>query len=117
MNVYISGPMSGHDDFNFPAFHAVAQKLIEEGHNPVNPANLPQALYCAKTGRLEVVPYCILLDTCLETIAIMADAILLLPGWEFSNGAKREYNLAVKLGLEVLPYPVEICDSSDIQRD
>lgn len=115
MNVYISGPMSGHDDLNFPAFNAAALILKSQGHNPLNPALLPQLIY--NKGRHDIIPYCVLLDTCLETIAIMADAIVMLPGWEFSNGAKKEYHLAVKLGLEVWPYPAEICDSAAIAGD
>ena len=38
--IYISGPMTGLPEFNFPAFHAAAAKLRERGHAAVNPAEI-----------------------------------------------------------------------------
>lgn len=38
--VYISGPMSGLPDLNFPAFNAAAQQLRELGLDAVNPADI-----------------------------------------------------------------------------
>jgi hypothetical protein len=116
MNIYISGPMSGMDNFNFPEFHRAAKRVREEGHNPINPAELPQLMFCDKTANYVPVPYSILLDTCLETIAIMADAILLLDGWENSNGACQELALAKKLGLQVMIFgiPHNFCEDSAV---
>ena len=36
--VYLSGPMTGLPDLNFPAFHAAADKLRSQGVQVVNPA-------------------------------------------------------------------------------
>ena len=36
--VYISGPMTGLPDFNHPSFDYKAERLIEMGFMPVNPA-------------------------------------------------------------------------------
>ena len=36
--IYVSGPMSGLPDLNFPAFHAAAAELRALGHTVVNPA-------------------------------------------------------------------------------
>lgn len=91
MNVYISGPMTGIDNFNYPAFFDAENKLALAGHNPINPARLPAGL-----------TYREYLDTDLEIIAIMADAIIQLPGWQQSKGAVEEYKLAVKLNLEIM---------------
>ena len=38
--IYILGPMRGHDQYNFPAFYAMAEKLLAAGFDPVNPADL-----------------------------------------------------------------------------
>lgn len=91
MNVYISGPMTGHDNLNFPAFFEAEERLRCEGHNPINPARHPQGLSYQEYINLD-----------LETIAIMADALLMLPGWEQSKGAKLERELAEKLKLEII---------------
>lgn len=90
--IYISGPMTGIRDFNFPAFNAEAKRLRGLGFDVVNPAELnlePGKTYhqCLRTDIRE-------LTTC--------DAIALLPGWAYSNGAKLERHVANALGLEVL---------------
>ncbi len=88
--IYVSGPMTGHADFNFPAFHAAAARLREAGYEPINPAenfggrtDLPRETYL----RADV----ILLAQC--------EAIAMLPGWEESRGAKLEYLLARELNM------------------
>lgn len=91
MNVYISGPMTGHDNFNHEAFHDAEWQLKCQGHNAINPARLPAGL-----------SYQEYMDIDLETIAIMADALLMLPGWQSSRGAMMEYELALKLKLEIM---------------
>jgi hypothetical protein len=40
LRIYILGPMRGHDQYNFPAFYAMAEKLSAAGYDPVNPAEL-----------------------------------------------------------------------------
>jgi len=90
--IYISGPMTGIEDHNFPAFHAAAERLREAGWDVANPAenfdgrtDLPRETYL----RADVA----LLAQC--------DAIALLPGWRDSRGARLEYALAQELGLDV----------------
>ena len=39
----------------------------------------------------------------LEVIAMSAEAIALLPGWENSPGSKKELKTALDLGLEIMP--------------
>lgn len=102
MNVYISGPMSGIDNFNFPAFFDAENKLALAGHNPINPARLDLFFQCPLTGNIHNYTYREILDTDLEIIAIMADAIVQLPGWEQSKSAVEEYKLAKKLELEII---------------
>lgn len=93
MNIYIAGPMRGQPELNFPAFFAAEEHLRKAGHNPINPARLPQ------DEGLEPDDY-IALD--LEIIAVMADAIALLPGWHDSIGVHQEYSLAIDLDIDIL---------------
>jgi len=88
--IYLSGPMTGHQDHNFPAFHAAADRFRKAGWDVANPAenfggrtDLPREVYL----RADVA----MLARC--------DAVALLPGWERSRGATLEAVLAAELGL------------------
>jgi hypothetical protein len=90
--IYISGPMSGLPDHNFPAFHAEAARLRLAGYDVVNPAELglaPDARWaeCMRAA----IPY---LLTC--------DTICLLQRWATSRGARLEFRIAASLGFRVL---------------
>lgn len=92
--VYVSGPMTGYDDFNYPAFHAAANELLELGFDVVNPAEnfegrtgLPLSMYLRKDiGQL--------IDQC--------DAVYMLHGWENSAGARMEWAVANGLDLDLM---------------
>lgn len=89
--IYLSGPMTGLPELNFPAFHAEAARLRALGYRVVNPAEL-----CPDPS----VPW----ETCMrEDIKALCDCttLALLPGWENSKGAHLELYLAHRLGLEV----------------
>ena len=40
--VYISGPMSGLPDYNYPEFFDLAEYLCRIGFEPINPATIPE---------------------------------------------------------------------------
>ena len=40
MRIYVAGPMTGHPELNFPAFHAAATELRALGHHVENPAEI-----------------------------------------------------------------------------
>lgn len=105
--VYIAGPMTGIEQFNFPAFYAAERGLKAAGHQVVNPARHPPAVRCIFTGEVHTMSYEDFLNLDLEIIASGCDAVALLPGWRDSPGARREQQLAVSLGLEVLPLAAE----------
>lgn len=102
MRVYLAGPMSGIDDFNFPAFFAASEKLKAAGHDVFNPAQNDIDTW----GDMETIKAkanyrdCLRMD--LNWILDHAQAIALLPGWENSKGARAEHALSVALGLEVI---------------
>jgi hypothetical protein len=91
LNMYISGPMSGIEDCNRAVFRFWSEFLRELGYNPLNPAEL-------EPGH----DYEWYIEVDLTTIAIAADALLMLVNWEQSPGAVREHALAVSLGLPVI---------------
>ncbi|GLG01699.1 hypothetical protein Alches_17390 [Alicyclobacillus hesperidum subsp. aegles] len=88
MKVYISGPMSGLPEYNFPAFFRAADAIRQQGDEPINPAEgAPEGWtweqYMRRALRM-------LLD---------ADAVVMLPGWQQSQGARLEYVIAQQLGM------------------
>src|ERR1700722_13889131 len=108
MKIYLAGPMRGYANFNFPAFDFAAAKLRADGHDVFSPAERDREIHGTKlednatgdekqatltTGfsRLETLAA----DT--RYIAIHADAIELLPGWEKSSVANAELALAKAL--------------------
>jgi hypothetical protein len=106
LKVYIAGPMRGIKDFNFPAFEAAAKALREIGWQVVSPHeedirhdgldvkkhkdfnNPPHSFSYYMKRDLPLVCEC--------------DAIALLPGWEQSEGAKLEHQVAQSLGKMVI---------------
>ena len=89
--IYISGPMSGLPDLNFPAFHAAAAALRARGFDVVNPAelNVDNQGDWASCMKADIKALC------------DCTALALLPGWEDSRGAHLEVHLAHRLGMKV----------------
>ncbi|GGD30623.1 DUF4406 domain-containing protein [Aureimonas glaciei] len=96
--VYLSGPMRGIEDWNYPAFHAAAAKLRAAGHRAFNPAEFPH------DGAMEEFPIRQAFASYAVFICTEADTIVLLPGWEKSPGANAELSLAKICRLEVVEY-------------
>lgn len=90
--VYLSGPMTGMPDLNFPAFNAEAARLRDIGFEVVNPAeiNRDATMTWEACMRNDIKALC------------DCDAIALLPGWEQSKGAHLEVHIAHRLGLSVV---------------
>lgn len=95
MRIYIAGPMTGHPDFNYPAFKAAAAMLRAEGYVVENPAENPNPACKSWAGYMRMA--IAQLVTC--------DAIYLLKGWEQSKGARIECDLARDLELAMLFQP------------
>ena len=110
MKIYLSGPMTGLPEYNYPAFHAAARALRAAGHKVVNPAELhPHTRLrrlCHRTLRaLRLVrsqpPAPTWAEYMRTDLRAMLDCemIALLPGWEQSRGARREVSIAEGLGM------------------
>lgn len=90
MNIYISGPIEGVD--NYREKFERAKRIIEKGgHNAINPAGLDLS---GLTREQILDTDLILLDLC--------DTIYMLKGWESSCGANREYGYALAKGLDIM---------------
>ena len=100
MRVYVSGPMTGKPELNFPAFHTASAWLRAKGLQVVNPAELttnPDATW-EECMRVDLQALC----TC--------HAIALLPGWEASKGAQLELHVAERLKMTVWKLPGAVLD-------
>lgn len=111
---YIAGPMTNRAHFNFPAFDAVAARARELGIDVSNPHEHDQATYpgidtAAATLIGDVVglaaevgfSFAAAMQWDLSEVA-RCEAIILLPEWETSTGAKAERFVAEITGSEVL---------------
>ena len=90
--IYISGPMSGIAEHNFPAFNAEAARLRAMGYEVVNPAEM-------NVGSQDDWHACLRADI---KALCDCDTIALMPGWENSKGAHLEVHVAHRLGIAVV---------------
>jgi hypothetical protein len=90
--IYISGPMSGLPELNFPAFAAESARLRALGYEVVNPAELSLE---PGAGWHE----CLRAD--LKAL-LDCDALALLDGWQRSAGAHLEMHVAHRVGMEIV---------------
>ena len=91
MKLYLSGKMTGAPDLNFPLFYREANRLRSMGYEVVNPAELnpdPSASWhdCMKND--------------LKALLDCA-SIVMLEGWQDSQGAHLELHIAHRVGIKV----------------
>lgn len=89
--VYIAGPITGKPNGNRKAFARAEEELFLMGYHPVNPHKLDHSQNSDDNWFLYL----------RVSIAAMlkCDAIVLLDGWEESEGANIEKNIAVNLDM------------------
>lgn len=93
MRIYLAGPMTGIEEWNYPLFRAETVRLRALGHRVVSPAEINAGhevdgwVACMKR----------------DIVALLdCDALALLPGWEKSKGARGEVALANLLDIPAL---------------
>ena|GEM_PF-6751340 len=105
--VYLSGPMTGYQDWNYPAFEAAAARLRTLGWVVLNPAEskLPP----------DTTPRAAFLADDLMAITVGAggepvDGIVFLDGWTKSAGARMEALVGLEMGMRFYLYEPDLRD-------
>jgi Domain of unknown function (DUF4406) len=91
MKLYISGPMTGYDNLNYPAFEEAAGDLRAYGYEVISPHEL-NPITATDWKECMKVDIRALLD---------CDGVATLPGHEKSKGAILENTIAAAMGLEI----------------
>lgn len=95
LKLYVCGPMTGFENFNYEMFNIAAADLRASGYEVENPADLeaentsgaPQAWSWYMRRAI--------------TKLMLCNGMALLDGWENSRGAVIEVNLAHNLGYQI----------------
>lgn len=112
IKAYLAGPMRGYPEFNFPAFREARTWLRSQGHEILCPAERDEGTGFDSTASHATdehgTPvgfdiYAAMKDD-IYFATQLADAIILLPGYEESTGAKVELLNAVITGKRVFEY-------------
>jgi hypothetical protein len=108
VKVYISGPITGLPrDLSRRIFTDAHRELAEQGHDPVNPFDIPHPDGCGCLTPVDgqhAWPCCLRKD--IRTL-VDCDAIYMLDGWQRSHGARLELQTASALGLQVWWQPAD----------
>lgn len=105
--IYLSGPMKGIADLNFPEFNRVAWKLRDQGYTVINPVEI---------GRPGMTYAELLREDIKEMIVQGADTIAILKGWENSAGAILELVNAIHFGMQIVDaYTLDQTGITDVE--
>ena len=94
MKGYLSGPMLGYEGLNYPLFAAWATYLRDLGHEVLVPSENP-----APPEGVDPIPYYMKLDL---QMVMESECLWMIPGWQYSKGAKVEASVGLALGLPLL---------------
>lgn len=92
MKIYISGAITGTNDY-MKRFKEAEEKLIEQGYDVINPAEINSHLPVNTTWDDYMKMSLVMLSMC--------DAIFMLKKWRESKGACIEYGYALGKGINV----------------
>lgn len=100
--IYIAGPMTGYDNYNYDMFHEVEKVLRNKGflyiENPATHFNGDQGL-----------SWHAYLGAAIDAV-MRSDNIVVLPGWDKSCGARLEVAVGIAVGMSIYEY---VPDASD----
>ena len=106
--VYIAGPMTGIDGFNYRAFDEARDVLLAEGWDVISPADLDRENlgidFSEMTGFEDLSDY--VEDFARQDLEALlaAHAVIVLPGWEASTGARNEMSIAAMIGVPIFDF-------------
>jgi hypothetical protein len=89
---YISGPMSGIEEYNYPYFKKVAHRLRYLGLEVYSPVEIDPVERTSGMSEMDFWQECI--NRCLVMME-NCDSIIMLQGWTRSRGARKELDLAL----------------------
>ena len=104
--VYLSGPMTGIEDWNRPAFDAAEKRLVCEPfcvmgtYNPADNIDEMQSLSHEEAMYLSMHSL-MSIDVAGSRFVPYYEVLVSLPGWEKSAGARLEREVAEACGIEV----------------
>ena len=93
MRLYLAGPMRGYTDSNHSMFDAVSKALRKAGYEVFNPAE--------SFGGDQTLPFHVYMRLDISEL-LNCDAIVVLPGWQNSEGATVEVTVAQTINIPVL---------------
>ena len=93
-SIYLSGPMTGLPEFNYPAFNAAAAHLRGLGYVVESPSELPEPPCKSWAGYMRLA----------LAQLVRCEVTVRLPGWQNSRGAVIESSLSRILGMQVCDY-------------
>lgn len=95
LRIFLSGPMTGHENFNFDKFNFIENVLKQYGVDVVNPVHI-----CKKYKKEHVLNDKAVFDKMVteqQEAEKTCNAIMLLHGWQNSKGVKLELKTAANL--------------------
>lgn len=117
-NIYLAGPMTGIPQFNFPVFFEAADALRNAGYEVVSPAEIDNPATKAAalaspdgapgSGAANGETMGDFLSRDVKIVIDDVDAVVVLPNWHKSKGAKIEAFTAIQFGKPVLDADVLI---------
>lgn len=90
--IYVAGPMTGHENYNFDNFNRVADMLRAEGWTVHNPAD---------HGAIEGATWEDYMSYDLTKVGLCG-AMYMLKGWQMSRGACLEQLIAQNLNFQII---------------
>ena len=104
-SIYIAGPMTGYENYNFAAFDAAKDWLfnVYGMESVISPADMDRELGIEPdaNGDIENFDYRAAIKRCCLAVC-ECDSIYMLAGWENSKGARAEHAIAVCLDLGII---------------
>lgn len=100
---YIAGPMSGIEHHNYPAFADAACVLREMGYEVLSPHEIDLAYPGRAVSNDPKTEWLWYMGKCIPMV-FKADFLVLLEGWENSQGACIERAIAQERGIRVMMY-------------
>lgn len=103
MRIYISGPITGTDDYQ-KRFAKAEEYLKQQGYEVVNPARV--------NGQMPELKWEEYMNMSM-TMLSLCDMIFMLRGWKESRGAKLEHDYAVDRSIDTIYQKIGMYEEED----